>query len=253
MRRSKHFFNLPVFSLNEGQQIGKVRGLVIDPDRKTLTALIIEEKGWFKEQKFIPFSKVHSVGENAVTIEHSNAIQKGASLPDIVKYSKDKISIIGTRLVMENGTILGQVDEFYIGLPDGKITGLELSSGILKNVIDGKAFLSSEFIRTFGKQVTICSNDTLENIKKTKSNLQETMSTVKDKASSTWSFTLNKSRKITTAINRPFKREKNNFAEETPLEDINIADIKIAENPENASVTVIIPEENSSEIQSPRI
>lgn len=243
MRKSKHLLNLPVFSLEEGQQIGRVKGLVVNPASKAVAALIIEEKGWFKEQKFIPFSRVHSIGENAVTIERSSIIQKGATLPDMVKFTKDKIDITGTRLILENGAILGQVDEYFVDLQSGNIVGLELSTGILNSVMEGKAFLDSAFIRTLGKQVTVCTDDSLNNIIKIEGGIQETMQTVKSKATHAWSSALNKSRELGSAVNRPFKRKTNDLSKALPAEEAD-------EIPENPQMTAI-PEETTAGEKSP--
>ncbi|HAU31305.1 MAG: hypothetical protein XD78_1226 [Desulfotomaculum sp. 46_296] len=205
MRKSKHLINLPVISLQEGQRIGKVKGLVVDPSRKSVAALILEEKGLFKEQKFIPFSNVHSVGENAVTVERGAIVQKGATLPEIVKYYKDKIDVIGSRIVMENGTIIGQVNEYFIEIQDGKIAGLEISTGIINDLMEGKAYLNSDFIRTLGKHVTVCTDDSKNNLIKNDDGMQESVRSFASKAGQTWSFTLEKSRRLSSAIGRPFK------------------------------------------------
>lgn len=243
MRKSKHLLNLPVFSLEEGQQIGRVKGLVVDPAGKAVAALIIEEKGWFKEQKFIPFSRVHSVGENAVTIERSSIIQKVATMPDMVKLAKNKIDITGTRIILENGSILGQVDEYFVDLQNGNIVGLELSTGILNSVMEGKVFLDSGFIRTLGKQVTVCTDDSLNNIIKIEGGIQETMRTVRSKATHAWSSGLNKSRELGSAINRPFKRKTNDLSNPLPAEEAD----EISESPQ----TTAIPEEITTGEKSP--
>ena len=48
MQKSKRFEAMPVISLEEGRQIGTVKGLVVDPAARKVAALIIEQKGWFK-------------------------------------------------------------------------------------------------------------------------------------------------------------------------------------------------------------
>ncbi|MHB8156855.1 MAG: PRC-barrel domain-containing protein, partial [Desulfocucumaceae bacterium] len=134
MRKSKQFLGMTVVSLEEGQQIGSVRGLVINPASKNVAALIIEQKGWFREQKFIPFSKVHNIGEDVITIDRGNRVERGASLPEILKLFKDRVTITGSRLVTEKGSILGVVDEYYIDLQTGDIVGLEFSGGAVNNL-----------------------------------------------------------------------------------------------------------------------
>lgn len=175
MRKSKQFLGMPVISLEEGQQIGTIKGLVVNPSFKNVAALIIEPKGFFREQKFIPFSKVHSIGDDAVTIDRVNRAEKGASLPEILKLIKERVIVVGSRLVAENGTVLGVVDEYYIDLQTGDIVGLEFSGGALSNLFKGSAFLDINYIRTLGMSVVICSNSSLDNIVTMDGGLKETL------------------------------------------------------------------------------
>lgn len=209
MRKSRQLLNLPVFSLDEGRQIGKAKGLVIDPAQKAVVVLTIEERGWHKEQKFIPFSRLHSIGADAITVEKSSVVHKKSSLPDVIKLAKDNIEVIGTRLVLENGAILGQVDEYYIDLKTGEIGGLEFSEGVLNNIIQGRAYLDANFIRTLGKELTICTNDCLNQIVKIEGSLQDTVRVAKNTATQALSSALNKSRELGANINIPFRRKKN--------------------------------------------
>jgi len=231
MRKSKQLLNLPVFSLEEGQQIGKVKGLVIDPARKAVVALIIEEKGRLKEQKFIPFNQLRSIGEDAITVERGNYLQKGATLPEILKLTKDKVEVLGTRIVLENGTILGHVDEFYIDLQTGEIVGLEFSEGILNNVMQGRAYLDASFIRTLGRQMTVCTDDCLNNLVKIEGGFQDTLRSVKNTAAQAWSSAVHKSRELGGGLNLPFRRKTNHTRLKNPAQ-------KNAPHQEN-----IIPEE----------
>lgn len=218
MRKSKQLLNLPVFSIEEGQQIGKVKGMVIDPARKAVVALYVEEKGARKEQKFIPFNRVHNIGEDAITVERSSFIQKAASLPDLVKLARDKTTVWGTRIVLENGTILGQVDEFYIDLQTGEIVGLEFSEGTLNNVIQGRAYLDASFIRTLGKQVTICTDDCLNHLVKIEGGFQDTVRAARTTAAQAWSRAVSKGRSLGAGINLPFRRKTNNDRPNQPVQ-----------------------------------
>lgn len=206
MRKSKQLLGLPVFSLEEGQQIGKVKGLVVDPAKKAVVALVIEEKGWTKEQKFIPFHLLHSVGEDAITVERTSALQKGASLPEIVRLARERLEVVGTRIVLENGTILGQVDEFCIDLQTGEIVGLEFSEGVFSNVMQGRAYLDASFIRTLGRQVTVCTPECLNHLVKIEGGFGDTIRAVKTTAGQVWTGALHRSREITTGIKLPFRR-----------------------------------------------
>lgn len=159
MLPSKKFLSLPIISLKEGQQIGHVRNLVVDPKAKTVAALIIDPKGFFKEQRIIPFNRVISIGENAITISSESQVEKATSLPDILNLLKEKAAIIGIKVVTENGKTLGFTEEFYVDPDNGSITNIDISEGKIEGLFSGKVRLKAEDILTIGPDVIIVSKD----------------------------------------------------------------------------------------------
>ncbi|AQS57860.1 PRC-barrel domain-containing protein [Desulforamulus ferrireducens] len=198
MRKSKKFIGMPVISLAEGQQLGTVKGLVVDPAEQKVAALIIEQKGWFKEQKFVPYSKVRSVGADAITIDQSAAVEKAASLPEILKLYKDKITVINCKVLAENGSQLGVVDEYYVDEFNGNIVGLELSGTLLNSLMKGKSFLDISFVKTIGKELIVTSNDAAENLVKSDGGLQDTVKHLRDSTSQLWDSTLQITKELGT-------------------------------------------------------
>ncbi|ACV61160.1 conserved hypothetical protein [Desulfofarcimen acetoxidans DSM 771] len=213
MRKSKQFMAMPVISLEEGQQIGNIKGLIIDPVKKVVSALVIEQKGWFKEQKFIPFNKINSVGNDAITVEQSNTIQKGTVMPDIYKLYKANLEINGTKIVTETGTALGYIDEYYVQLTDGAIAGIEFSGKLINSMLKGKAYLDSSFIRTIGKEVIVVYEEAMDNIIKLEGGIQETVKQIKHSTGSLWDSTLKKTKElssnISTSLTKPFEKNTN--------------------------------------------
>ncbi|KJR99969.1 MAG: hypothetical protein VR68_07300 [Peptococcaceae bacterium BRH_c4a] len=206
MRKSKQFQGMNVVSLEEGQQIGAIRGLVINPAQKNVAALIIEQKGWFREQKFIPFTKVHSIGEDIITIDRINRAEKGSSLPEILTLFKDRVNVIGSRLVAENGTALGMVDEYYIDLQTGDIVGLEFSGGTVNNLFRGSAFLDINHVRTLGTRIVICNNSCLDSIVKMDGGLQEALKSFRKNTGQLLETTFQKTRGLSRSLNQSLEK-----------------------------------------------
>lgn len=155
MKPSRKFLSLPIVSLSEGQHIGYVKSLVIDARTKSLAALVVDLKGFFKDQRIIPYSKVISVGEDAITIDKGAYVEKSASLPEILSLIKEKLSIIGTRVITQNGKTLGVAEEYYIDPETGRITQIQISGGKLEGLLNGKALLQAEYISTIGQDVIV--------------------------------------------------------------------------------------------------
>lgn len=208
MRRSRRFISMPVISLEEGLKVGSVKGLVVDPPNKKVAALVIEQKGWFKEMKYIPYNKIRSVGDDAITIDRSSGAEKGASLPEIIRLVKEKIEVNGNKLVAENGTVLGFVDEFFIDEESGKIAGLEFAGKYIDSVIRGRAYLDISFVRTLGKEVVVVTAEGVENVLKLDGGLQETVRSIKESTGQIWESTVLKTRDLGNNINRSLDKIK---------------------------------------------
>lgn len=208
MRRSRRFISMPVISLEEGLKVGSVKGLVVDSSNKKVAALIIEQKGWFKEIKYIPYNKIRSVGDDAITVDRSAGAEKGSGLPDIIRLVKEKIEVNGSKLVSENGTVLGFVDEFFIDEESGNIAGLEFAGKYIDSVIRGRAYLDISFVRTIGKEVVVITAEGVENVLKLDGGLQETVKTIKESTGQIWGSTVQKTRELGSSINRSLDRFK---------------------------------------------
>lgn len=155
MKPSRKFLSLPIITLHEGQHIGYVKSLILDPKSKSLAALVIDPKGFFKDQRIIPYSKVVSVGDDAITIDKSSQVEKPANLPEILTLIKEKLSIIGTKIVTESGKVLGIADEYYIEPETGKVKEIEISGGKLEGLLNGKARLQADQLVTIGHDVIV--------------------------------------------------------------------------------------------------
>lgn len=164
MLPSKKFLSLPIISLKEGQKIGYVRNLVVEPRTKRVAALVIEPKGLFKDQRIIPFNRVVSIGENAITLSTESQVEKATNLPDILDLLKEKTAIIGIKVVTENGKSLGVADEFYLDPENGKIIEIDISEGKIEGLFSGKVRLNAQEILTIGSDVIVVSKDSEEKL-----------------------------------------------------------------------------------------
>ncbi len=185
MKPSKEFLSLPIVSLSEGQHIGYVKSLVIDAQAKALAALVIDPKGFFRDQRIIPYAKVVSVGADAITIDKGAYVEKSASLPEILSLIKEKLTIIGTRVITQSGKTLGVVEEYYVDPDTGKITQMEISGGKIEGFFSGKAILEADYVVTIGQDVIVAQkgcetslmiadkgiNDTFKSVLRSTSNL----------------------------------------------------------------------------------
>ncbi len=185
MKASRKFLSLPIISLQEGQHIGYVKSLIFNPQTKSLAAIVVDPKGLFKDQRIIPYNKVISVGEDAVTIDKGAHVEKSTNIPEILDLLKEKLTIIGTKVITENGKTLGIAEEYYINPEDGKMTHIEIAGGKVDGLFNGKAHLKADSLITIGHDIIVAAkgseinltvadkglNDTLKNLLHSTSNL----------------------------------------------------------------------------------
>lgn len=159
MKPSRKLLSLPIISLKEGHQIGYVKSLILSASTKSVAAIVVDPKGFFKDQRIIPYSRVVSVGDDAITIDKFSHVEKPSNVPELLDLVKDKLTIIGTKLVTETGKTLGHADEYYIDTKTGKITQIEISSGKLDGFLSGKAWISVEYVITIGHDVIVAQKE----------------------------------------------------------------------------------------------
>lgn len=207
MKKSRKFVSMPIISLDEGLQVGSVRGLIVNPEKMEIAAIVIDQRGWFREQKIIPYSKVRSVGSDAITIDQSSNVQKPVNLPEILKLVKERANPIGSRVIAEGGLVLGLVDEYYIDESTGKIVSLEISGKFLESLFKGKGLLSTEHVRTMGLHAIVVNDASESYLEKLDGGLQETLSNFKEGTSVLLESTIQKTKEISKNIKDKYEKK----------------------------------------------
>ncbi len=183
MRKSQQFKSLAVVSLDEGREIGRIRNLVINPQTSEVAAIIVQRGGMFGEQKVIPYARVVSVGNNALTVQKMANAERITSLPQILSLVKEDIHLKGVRVISEGGAALGHVEEFYVDTATGKIIAFEVSGMPGDGLLKGKALLPAGEVRTIGKDILIVRDGAEENLTRSESKFAGSMKGIKESTS----------------------------------------------------------------------
>ena len=211
MKPSRKYLSLPIISLQEGQQIGYVKSLILDAGTKSLAAIVVDPKGLFKDQRIIPYSKVVSVGDDAITIDKESHVEKTSNLPELLDLVKEKLTIIGTKMVTETGKTLGTADEYYVDPKTGEITQIEISGGKLEGFLSGKVWIAAEYIKTIGHDVIVVQKGSENFLTVADKGISETFKNLIHSTSHLASET-------THTISSYFKKDKAKTASESSLE-----------------------------------
>jgi uncharacterized protein YrrD len=153
MKKSTQITGLPIIGISDGNQIGKVKSLVINPDKGSVDFLTIEHEDFQVSVKAIPFKKVVGIGEYAVTIDSESAVIDLNEIPIANQLVNKKIKIKNTPVMTRKGELLGDVQEYFVDQDSGHILGMQLK------VANKEVALSSESVVTFGKDIVIVKED----------------------------------------------------------------------------------------------
>jgi len=225
VKPSRNFLSLPIVSLREGQHIGYVKQLVVDRQRKAIAALVIDPKGFFKDQRIIAYNKVISVGDDAITIDQGTHVEKAPNLPEIITLLREKSSIIGTKVVTETGKTLGTAEEYYVDCQDGSITLLEISGGKIEGFLNGKALLAAQHVLTIGHDVIVAEKGSESKLEVTDKGLSDTIRSVLHSTSHLTSET-------SQALSKYFKRNKSKVIREEAALVLDVDQLPAQDSPQ---------------------
>ncbi len=222
MKASRKLLSLPIISLQEGQHIGYVKNLVFNPQTKSLAAIIVD-KGFFRDQRIIPYNKVVSVGEDAITIDKSAYVEKSTNIPEIL----DLIRIIKCywhKDYYRKRETLGIAEEYYINPKDGKMTHIEISGGKINGIFNGKARLKADNLITIGHDIIVAVKGSEIDLTASNKGINDTLKTI---LHSTTNFVTETKQSVCHYL----KKEKQNNCTEEPSTTVDL----VSNNPDLAA------------------
>lgn len=161
MKKSTEIQSLPIINISDGSEIGKVRSLVVNPEKGSVDFLTVEHEDWQISVRAIPFKKVVGIGEYAVTVEHENAVIDLNEIPIANSLVNKKIRVTDARLMTRKGQMIGEIVEFHVDDESGAIRTLEVKSK------SDAYYLDSPHVLTWGKDIVIVKEDAAEYFRET--------------------------------------------------------------------------------------
>ena len=83
-------------------------------------------------------------------IDDADSVIPADDDPRVAEILDRKGTLLGTRVVTEEGEDLGRIGDLYFDETSGRITGYEVSGGMLGDVVRGTSYLPFEHIRVIG-------------------------------------------------------------------------------------------------------
>ncbi len=131
---TKHLKGLAVISIADGEKLGTVEGIYLDPTAKRIVGFAVKHGGGLfaaGEHELIDIDDVHALGQDALTLADKGAVrgdQTRARLDQIVELD----DLLKRKAVTEGGTFVGQVAGVEVDETSFRIEDLEVSQGFFK-------------------------------------------------------------------------------------------------------------------------
>ncbi len=150
-----------VMGRESGEDIGKVKDLVVDPTGKQVMGFVVSE-GLIHGAKVAPWSAVQAIGPDAVVLSAAGSVVKASEAPDIKAVLDQDLHIRGLRLQSTEGKELGKIEDFRFDEHTGAVEGYELAGGLFSQ----NSFLPTPPSIELGKDVAFVGPEAEATIRK---------------------------------------------------------------------------------------
>lgn len=141
MLKGKEVIGRKVITLDNGEQVDTVHDLVFDYQANEVLALLVDEGGWFRAARVVPFENIRSIGEDAVMIGSADQVVSTRDDSRIAELLDTKTGLIGLNLLTEDGEDLGRIADVYFDDHTGKVLGYEATGGLFSDMSNGRTFV----------------------------------------------------------------------------------------------------------------
>lgn len=156
MKKSRDVVGLPVIDLTEGKGLGRVLSLIVNPGNRRVEAIEVGERVLLKTKtELLPYSKLRSIGTDAVTLLDKDVLQDVEQQPELAPLLERRI--IGVRVITADGTMVGTVEDFSFDPSDGVLADLFISTEKTRAYLA----LTIDAIENFGRDFIIVREDYL--------------------------------------------------------------------------------------------
>jgi uncharacterized protein YrrD len=173
MKKTQNILGLPIISISDGVEVGKVKSIIINADRGAIDYIIVDSGIQIFSARVIPTEDVLGIGEYALTIENEGVITDISKVPAAIQLLQSDIKVKGTKVLTKKGRLIGEIGDIFIDDDDNcKITGLEFIADITQKQV---RIIPRESVITFGKNLTVVKEDVESTLLDTPSQLDASL------------------------------------------------------------------------------
>jgi len=162
MKKTKEILGLPIISISNANNVGKINNLIINAKSGSVDYVLIETGEKTINSLIISTQDIIGVGEYAATIANEEVMLDISNVPVAIDLLQNNVQIKNTDILTKKGNLIGKTGDFYVDEEEFSISGLEFIDSLEEN-IETKIILRKDVI-TFGKQLIIVEEGVTENL-----------------------------------------------------------------------------------------
>ncbi|MYL50205.1 photosystem reaction center subunit H [Halobacillus litoralis] len=154
MKKSVEIIGFPIISISAGEEIGRVKSIIVNPEKGSVDFLTVEHEDSQVSVKAIPFQKIIGIGKYAITVESTHSILDLNEIPIANQLINKKVNIKGAQVMTRVGELVGEITEYYVNETNGQILSVDVTTEDQHSIE-----VSSEYIITYGESLLILNEE----------------------------------------------------------------------------------------------
>jgi len=125
VKKTLEIIGLPVIDLSTGSQLGMIYDLIINEEKGSVDYFVVDDGLILLGAKVIDARDVKGIGEYALTVAKKESIKDIIRVDLAINLYKKKIKVKNTRVITQNGKLIGETGDIYINEKDCLISAVE--------------------------------------------------------------------------------------------------------------------------------
>lgn len=148
-----------IISLRDGEKIGQVDDVLIDPESLRISGLVSSSGGLLDQRnRIILASDIDRWGKDAVLVQDANVSRSLSDVPDREHWLSATSKLSGLSVVSSSGDKIGQIDDVLVD-KDGRMVAYKVSSGFADRSFGRSREIPANTTKKMGKDVVIVDVD----------------------------------------------------------------------------------------------
>ena len=155
MLKSRRLLGLTLIDVETGKGLGRVQRFILDPKARRVVALVVTSGPWARDEQVLLWEHARGVGPAAVTVAGAHTLTRASQVPQLQPLLRRQVRTYGARVLTEDGSLLGTVEELVLDPRTGEVVEFLLASNGLKARLRPPLALPAQAVVVIGEDAVV--------------------------------------------------------------------------------------------------